>query len=321
MGFEFGLANDLDPSISLYCFIAVVIFLIFFDYITGILEFFLERSPLYNRMLQLIYKELMLMGLVSFGVIMYEASATHEEVATATDDHHVTTTDDHHVVTDDHHYSPSYSPTTHHRLLSSGAGPLTKNEKIIISIDFAHILLFYITLCFVLHAFFLMGISILNERKYHRLAAEEIDSLIAKVKNYSKNPVWKFLFEFPFWPFSSVKSHVEFHLLKEFFQKTYLVSLNFDFAAYISISFGRYALRTINRSLFSWFVFLAVIVVNYCRIAAGFSCHGNVNYTDPVFHKHVNCDNFAIRLFLFAGICLAVYFALLLFVSNYYRNE
>lgn len=303
MGFMFGLANELDPSISLYCFIGVVFFLICFDYITGVLEFFLEKSPLYNRMLQLIYKELMLMGLVSFVVIMYEANASHASAETATDDLH----------------NPNI---TEHRFLSAAAGEeMSQQEKIIISIDFAHILLFYITLFFVVHAFYLMGMSIFIEKRYHQLAAEDLDSLAERVEQNSKNPIKKFLFEFSYWPFSTLRSHVEFHLLRDFFQKTYLLSVNFDFAAYLSHSFGRYALKTINRSLFSWAVFLLVIVVNYCRIAAGFSCHGVADTTDPLFHEIINCDNYAIRLFLFSGVLLAGYFLILLFVSTHYRKK
>ncbi len=45
----------------------------FFDFLVGLMEYYLEGSQQYNRMVQMIYKELMLMGLVSFTVIMVEA--------------------------------------------------------------------------------------------------------------------------------------------------------------------------------------------------------------------------------------------------------
>jgi len=93
MGFKFGLVSNLNSKVTLLCFLGVILFLVVFDFFVNLLEFFLEGdhlfesqyifviliyhtsgSELYNRMVQMIYKELMLMGLVSFTVIMIEAS-------------------------------------------------------------------------------------------------------------------------------------------------------------------------------------------------------------------------------------------------------
>ncbi len=101
MGFHFGLIDTLDPKVSLYAFIGVISFVIVFEYGIGILEYFLEVHPLYNRIAQVIYKELMLMGIISFSIIMYEAKNT---------------------------------------------SPTEDQLNIIKSIDFAHIILFYVTI-------------------------------------------------------------------------------------------------------------------------------------------------------------------------------
>ena len=74
MGFHFGLVSNLNSKITLLCFLGVILFIIMFDFLANLLEFFVAGSELYNRMIQMIYKELMLMGLVSFTVIMIEAS-------------------------------------------------------------------------------------------------------------------------------------------------------------------------------------------------------------------------------------------------------
>lgn len=280
-GFEFGSINDLDPMVSLYSFIGVVLFLIFFDYVTGVIEFLLERSPLYNRMLQLIYKELMLMGLVSFVVIMYS--------------------------------SFNQSASDHHSL----------DYKVLQSIDFAHILLFYVTLFFVLHAFYLMALSIGNEKNYYKIAAEEPKSMIHKIQTYSlQYPFWKYLFESNYWPFFKLKHNIEFHLLKDLFEKTYLLSLNFDFPAYLSLSYGRYALKTINRSLITWLVFLVGLVLNFCRIVSkGLACsHSNIKH-DSLSHSDVNCDDYTIRIFLASGVILSVYFLFLVGLSQFYKGR
>ena len=74
MGFKFGLVSNINSEKTLICFLGVILFVIMFDFLANLLEFFVAGSELYNRMIQMIYKELMLMGLVSFTVIMINAS-------------------------------------------------------------------------------------------------------------------------------------------------------------------------------------------------------------------------------------------------------
>lgn len=49
-------------SFSTVAFIVVVLFVIMFDAFIGVIEYLLGESKLYKRMIQTIYKELMLMG-------------------------------------------------------------------------------------------------------------------------------------------------------------------------------------------------------------------------------------------------------------------
>jgi hypothetical protein len=279
MSFEFGLANELDPKISLYCLLIVVCFLIFFGHASGVIEYFLERSPVYNRILQTIYKELMIMGLVSFSIVMYEATA------------------------------------------QIGHDPESTQVKIITSIDFAHIILFFIAFFFVALAFYLMALSLYYENCYHRLAGDDISNLLTKVEELYKSKFSKILFEWIYWPFSSTRNHIEFHLLNDLFHKTYLLSTNFDFAAYLSISFGRYALKTINRSLLSWLVFLVILIINYIRIVAGFSCAKDAMIKDSILFEEISCEGYSVRMFLFSGVLLVVYFIILLGVSRLYKHR
>lgn len=95
MGFEFGVLQKLDFKITLYCFVIVVAFVIGVEYVFGILEYYLEGSRLYTKMIHMIYKELMLMGMLTFCVMMYEAVPTdkndviEEEWLTSIDFSHV----------------------------------------------------------------------------------------------------------------------------------------------------------------------------------------------------------------------------------------
>jgi hypothetical protein len=359
MSFKFGLANDLDPSISLYCFLCVVFFLIFFEYLSGVIEFFLEKSPLYNRILQLIYKELMLMGLVSFAVIMYGATQNHDSEHDSS--HDTSHNDDSHSENshdssgnNTSHASPSYDSTHSHNWLqslletnytsshndtshdnstdhsdtthveddyySSSETSLSRSEQVNLAVSFAHILLFFLTLCFVVLAFYLLWMSIFHEKNYHQLAGEEIISLKKKVENIYKNPFFKFLFLLIFWPFSSVRNHIEFHLLNDLFHKHYLLSLNFNFASYLSLCFGRFALKTINRSLLTWFVFIVILLINYFRIVDGkYICATKHIVYDPLSKNEMSCGNFTARLFIFSGILVSIFFVVLLLVSRIYK--
>jgi hypothetical protein len=322
--FHFGAALHLSPSLSLYSFLGVIAFLIFFDYVSGVIEYFLERSPLYNRMLQMMYKELMLMGLVAFAISIYGASNSAQA-----------------------------------------------HSEYIINIDFAHVILFYMTLFFVVHAFFLMGMSIFNEKKYQRMFSEDLTVIVAQVEKLSLNAIWKFFFDLEFWPFSKIRQNIEFHLLHSLFYNTYTLCESFDFANYLSASFGRYALKTINRSLFSWFCLILILVINFIRLEIGLGCfaykdksasshHEDTTAThedhhddptevvtedphssDPHFmFVHAmsadgggdaaavnalkldpSCTAYSVRLFVFAGIVFASYMAVMVFISHFYKRR
>lgn len=83
-GFAFGSVGHLDIDVSIISFVCVIVFVVFFDVMIGVLEYFLDGSKLYNRMVQLIYKELMLMGLVSFIILMSSAFQTAEQASSHT---------------------------------------------------------------------------------------------------------------------------------------------------------------------------------------------------------------------------------------------
>lgn len=53
---------SIDPAKTLIAFLVVIFFIIMFDYTTEILEFFLKDSIIYSKIVQSIYKELMIMG-------------------------------------------------------------------------------------------------------------------------------------------------------------------------------------------------------------------------------------------------------------------
>ena len=73
MSFEFGALSSINPITATLAFIITIIFLLFFEFLTGALEYVIEGHLIYNQMLQKIYKELMCMGFVSFVLAIYRA--------------------------------------------------------------------------------------------------------------------------------------------------------------------------------------------------------------------------------------------------------
>jgi hypothetical protein len=146
-------------------------------------------------------------------------------------------------------------------------------HEAIVAIDFAHIILFYVTMFFVVHAFFLIKTSLSTAVNYRRLFAESTASVIAAVEETYQSRIGKFLFQLKYLPLSSVRDRVEFSVIHTIFDATYCLPKKFDFAEYLSNSYARYSLKLIHRSLFSWFILIVCVIANFIRIEAGYSCH------------------------------------------------
>jgi hypothetical protein len=75
MALQFGILSDIDIKLATYAFLATIVFLMLAEFLTGALEFAIEGNLVYNQMLQKIYKELMMMGLV--GLLIGEFFVTY----------------------------------------------------------------------------------------------------------------------------------------------------------------------------------------------------------------------------------------------------
>lgn len=79
MMFVFGDLIHLPAGIGTLSFILVVCFLIFFEYVTNAIEYLKDFHPASYLMVQKVYKELMIMGLVSFTLVMIATSSSSSE--------------------------------------------------------------------------------------------------------------------------------------------------------------------------------------------------------------------------------------------------
>jgi hypothetical protein len=316
-GFVFGNVGELNASVTVQCFVYVVFFIMFFDAFVGVLEYFLQGSPLYHRMIQTIYKELMLMCIVSFIITMILAlesyKNTHSEVGT----------------------------------------------KWIKGIEFAHILLFFLTFFFVGHALFLMRKSIVSRAYYRTTFSQGVSTVLSEAPNIMKNPLEYFLFKFHLFPATGTKERMELWLMHELFRDTYWLPHDFNFADYLSGCFDQYILKTIDRSFFTWIVLICLSVLNYARISlhigfqtcrnshdasasshrflvtmehngittrllGGSSSGSSSGSTDSssaeaIEHEKQICNYNMFRLFLFFGGILVLFNLLVVYIARLYR--
>lgn len=204
----------------------------------------------------------------------------------------------------------------------------SETEKIT-AVDFSHILLFFTTIFFVVHAVYLIFRSVTFLQKYRQYSLENLEDLIYQVRlafTTDLYPTQKFLLQNPFVSLSSLQFRVEYKILHLLFDSHYYVPTDFDFASYLSGCFADFTLSIINRSLVSWVVLSILIVVNYARIKAGFKCdyatpitESEVHFGDLVHGQDRVCSIYFIRYFYLGGMCILLYTITLMVVSRVYK--
>ena len=256
--FALGAMEDY-PVVTLISFLVIISFILIFDFFTKYLEFLLEDSPRYNRMVQNIYKELMQMGIISFCFVIFAAQA---------------------------HDNPW-----------------------VISLDFSHILLFFVAIYFVVHTFYLITVSIGASNHYTRLNAENAFEL-----NTSKSQfTWlqNFIFNLSYFPFSSMREKFEFKLLHILFKETFAkLPDDFSFNLYLSKSFEQYSLMIMDFSPFSWAVVYMVVIANFIRIMIE-------GEADCVGHP-AECALHTTQFLLGLAVVLCFYVIVVLLISRMY---
>lgn len=295
MGFVFGQIDYLNATTTVVCFMMVIAFVVIVDYILGITEHLLADNPIYDKIFRILYKELMMMGLITFLVIMLEAL---------------------------------YEGATH---------------EFYVSIDFAHILVFFQTLFFALFAILLIRMSFIYAKKYRQYSKHIVSDLISQYKKYSITCFGRFLLGRRYLPVLNVVRAAEYKILEKLFASHYYVPESFDFGSYLSGCFTRFALKAVNRSLVTWFVLAILFVLNFARLRTNLSCAregesahrmlpilGEFNSavqlaggSSATNNEHGDslheCRVHSLRYFLLGGLALIVYTFILMVVSRTYK--
>lgn len=286
MGFQFGVVDSISTETGTICLICVAMFLVAFEYLTSFIELLRDGFPATYQMIQKIFKELMIMGLVSFSVVMYETS----EIS---------------------HQNISY----------------------INAIDFAHILLFFMALFYVLHAFLLIRLSGSASEEYTTFHFNNIEQILKDVTAHVSVRWRKFFYHIDLIPGSRVRDVVEFKMLHIFFKETYKFSNAFDFSVYLTGCFEAYALELLEVGVFTWVSVIVVASLNLARIQimkdADVRCalprkmeeashagrrflEGNITviehelHGDPSLVDGTTCTEFDLTVFVLGGVLMCV---------------
>lgn len=285
--FYFGLLTTLDPLVAMVSILGIIFFVNIFDFLTGLLEYVLTESPLYSNMVQKIYKELMQMGIISFGVSIYfAADESSNEI----------------------------------------------KDEWLSGIDCADSLVFVVTLFFVVHAIFLMVISISSSHQYFKYFYEDLGQLYGAIGD--QNWLQNILYNSRWLPLSSLRDRVEFKLMHALFRDTHTgLPFDFNFSLYLAKSFERYALKSVEIGKYSWLTVVFMLLANYVRIKTNFvfNCGSNViSFTKSsvlylylpinatIDEERANCNMTQVQLFYVCAFCLTFYAIALLLIGRMY---
>jgi hypothetical protein len=218
MGFVFGMIESLPFDIGSLGFICVLVFLILFEYLTSAIDYLDDYYPAAYKMIQKVYKEMMIMGVVSFSVSMINTSKV---------------------------------------LASKKDG-----ESWILSVDFAHVCLFFMALFFVVHACVLIFLSISLSTEYQQIHFMDTQTIINKIKEISSTFYFHW-YKSKYIPGSKLRKLVEFKIIHILFKECYLLPQSFNYPLYLSKCYEKYALELLEMGVFSYTILLLMCLLNY----------------------------------------------------------
>jgi len=210
-GSVFGLGSSLNATLTTYCLVGIVIFTIAFESLTHHAEHKLKGTP-YMEMLAKVYKEMMIMGFISFGIFM--------------------------------------------AVQAGGVG----HGETLVSFEFAHIVIFFAALIFVLTALVFIFVTYRLKILYDRSASTTADHLLTEYA-MARNSPW--FHKMHWWGGSSkLRDMMEFKMVHLHFQMVYDLPNDFNFASYMQECLDHYIMDLIEVHPSTWLFFLVLALLN-----------------------------------------------------------
>ena len=132
--------------------------------------------------------------------------------------------------------------------------------------DFVGYIIFFVTIFFVIHALYIMFLSMTVSRRYADLDKTSISDILVEFKTAKQSSFNMFLMKFCFFPVLNVLKNVEFKIGWAVFRDTYVLPSQFDYVDYASGSLQRYALRLVDIDKTSWLFLVVLVLINYFRM-------------------------------------------------------
>jgi hypothetical protein len=194
MAFSFGIASELNAEIATASFLGTILFLIIFDFFTGLLEYSVQDSHIYTKVLHKIYKELMGMGFVRSAHVFIICLSKYNYILL---------------------FLPSFTLAMY-----QASRPPKAAQSWIYNLDFVGYVIFFIAIFFVAHALYIMAVSIYSSKQYARFHVMTISELLQQVADTSSTWYWNAMYNFQYLPFSSVRTKAEFKIIYILFRDT-----------------------------------------------------------------------------------------------------
>jgi hypothetical protein len=155
--------------------------------------------------------------------------------------------------------------------------PKSSHSEWIHVMEFCGYVLFFVSIFFVAHGLYIIGLSLFSAKQYDIYHSTPISEILQRITTAQQT--WKeSLFDFRYLPFSSLRSVAEFKIIYALFRDTYWLPSNFDYGSYLSGCFERYSLRIVQIGKFSWAFMFFLGVLNYLRVKYfgphAFNCKG-----------------------------------------------
>jgi len=209
----FGRASALELELTTLCLVVVIAFTVVFEAVTKAAENHLKGTP-YLEMLSKVYKEMMIMGFISFTTFM----------------------------------------------AVQAGGPGVTSSPMLPSFEFAHILIFFTALLFVLIALVTIKFSSQLKRAYEISANTSVDQLLSHYSLVRRSKRFHQLRWIS--GISRLRDLMEFKLIHLYFQKLYDLPADFNFASYMAECLDFHILRSIEVEPSTWLFLCIIAAIN-----------------------------------------------------------
>ena len=207
------------------------------------------------------------------------------------------------------------------------ANASSKSDDWINILDFVGYVVFFVSIFFVLHALYIIGLSLASSKKYEQFQSQSLADVLKEISDLPYfGRLQRVLYSWRFGSFSRLREKAEFKIITALFRDTYLIPYNFNFGLYLSGCFEKYSMRIINISYSNWMFLLILLMGNYLRVKFGnletYNCEGfrttsgdDVKVDDGTSNR---CAILQLRFFCVCGVLIAFYVCGVHFMGRVY---